>query len=161
MGERFIIKFDSDEGVLVIEDRKTGEKGAYTYKNENDISFLRALYRASDDLLEKLEDLKESELDEDQEATHEQEKESEEKKEDQPTYYNGVVEIVKGDNKIFMTSTKIKVVDGKPSYFTGDIVNDCCAIILFKHVKFKTFEGLRLLFSTIGVEVKEVKEDAE
>lgn len=158
MDARFKIKMDDDVEVFVIKDQKTGKKGVHSYKKEDDISFLKALCIASNDLLNQLE---ESESDKDQEATHECEKEPEEKKKDQPTYYSGVVEIVKGDSKIFITGTKINIVDGQPSYFTGDIVNDFCAFILLKGIKFKNFEGLRLLFSTIGVEVKEVKEDTK
>lgn len=158
MEERFIIKLDNDEGVLVIEDRKTGEKGAYTYKNENDISFLRALYRASDDLLEKLEDLKESESDEDLEATHECEKEPEEKKEDQPTYYSGVAEIVKGDN-FFEAGKLITVSNGEPSYFTGELVKDIVAMALFSGIKIKSFDDLKKMMESVKIEIKEVKED--
>lgn len=158
MEERFKIKLERETGILIIEDQKTGEKGVYAYKNENDISFLRALYRASDDLLEKLERLEECKSEEDQEATHECEKEPEEKKEEPPTYYSGVVEIVKGDN-FFKAGKMITVSNGEPSYFTGDLVKDIVAMALFSGIKIKSFDDLKKMMESVKIEIKEVKED--
>lgn len=157
MDARFKIKMDDDVEVFVIKDQKTGKKSVHSYKKEDDISFLKALCIASSDLLHQLE---ESESDEDQEATHQCEKEPEEKKEDQPTYYNGAAEIVKGDN-FFEAGKLIIVSNGGPSYFTGDLVKDIVAMALFSGIKIRSFDDLKKMMESVKIEIKEVKEDAE
>lgn len=87
MSTRFTIKAGLAFNAVLVEDEKTGEMGVGVYKNSvDDISFLSALSKASDELLKKLEKRKQ---DEDLETVHEQGKEPEEKKEEQPTYYSG------------------------------------------------------------------------
>lgn len=159
MSTRFTINAGLAFNAVLVEDKKTGEMGVGVYKNNvDDISFLSALSKASDELLKKLEERKQ---DEDLETVHEQRKEPEEEKEEQPTYYSGVVEIAKGDNMLFPTGLKFNVVRGKVSYATGDLTNDLAASFLFSGITFKSFDGLSKLFNAIHIEVKEVKEDAE
>lgn len=79
----------------------------------------------------------------------------------QPVPYNGTVEVVKGDNKLFPTGLKFKVVRGKVSYFSGDLVKDVTALAIFSGFTFKSFEELSELLNKIYIKVKEVKEDKE
>ena len=120
--------------------------------------FLSALSKASDELLKKLEKRKQ---DEDLETVHEQEKEPEEKKEEQPTYYSGAVEVTKGDNVLFPTGLKFKVVQGKISYFSGDLAKDTIALVMFSSFTLKSFKELSELLNKIDIKVKEVKEGKE
>ena len=56
MSTRFTIKAGLAFNAVLVEDEKTGEMGVGVYKNSvDDISFLSALSKASDELLKKLE----------------------------------------------------------------------------------------------------------
>lgn len=159
MSTRFTIKAGLAFNAVLVEDEKTGEMGVGVYKNSvDDISFLSALSKASDELLKKLEKRKQ---DEDLETVHEQGKEPEEKKEEQPIYYSGAVEVAKGDNVLFPTGLKFKVVQGKISYFSGDLAKDTIALVMFSSFTLKSFKELSELLNKIDIKVKEVKEGKE
>ena len=159
MSTRFTIKAGLAFYAVLVEDEKTGEMGVGVYKNSvDDISFLSALSKASDELLKKLEKRKQ---DEDLETVHEQGKEPEEKKEEQPTYYSGAVEVAKGDNVLFPTGLKFKVTQGKISYFSGDLAKDAIALVMFSSFTLKSFKELSELLNKIHIKVKEVKEGKE
>lgn len=159
MSTRFTIKAGLAFNAVLVEGEKTGEMGVGVYKNSvDDISFLSALSKASDELLKKLEKRKQ---DEDLETVHEQEKEPEEKKEEQPTYYSGAVEVAKGDNVLFPTGLKFKVIQGKISYFSGDLAKDTIALVMFSSFTLKSFKELSELLNKIDIKVKEVKEGKE
>lgn len=156
MSTRFTIKAGSVFNDVLVKDEKTGEMGVGVYKNNvDDISFLSALSKASDELLKKLEERKQ---DEDLETVHEQRKEPEEEKEEQPTCYSGAIEIVKGDNVLFPTGLKLKVIQGIVSYITGNLLHDISAAIIFSGNTFKSFDDLSEFFDKMHIEIKEDKE---
>ena len=156
MSTRFTIKAGLAFNTVLVKDEKTGEMGVGVYKNSvDDISFLSALSKASDELLKKLEERKQ---DEELETVHEQGKEPEEKKEEQPAYYSGAVEIAKGDNMLFPTGLKLKVIQGKVAYITGNLVNDISAYIIFCNNTFKSFDDLSKFFDKMHIEIKEGEE---
>lgn len=156
MSTRFTIKARLAFNAVLVEDEKTGEMGVGVYKNSvDDISFLSALSKASDELLKKLEKRKQ---DEDLETVHEQGKEPEEKKEEQPTYYSGAVEVAKGDNVLFPTGLKFKVTQGKIEYITGNLMNDISAYLIFCNNTFKSFDDLSKFFDKMHIEIKEGEE---
>lgn len=156
MSTRFTIKVGLAFNTVLVEDEKTGEMGVGVYKNNvDDISFLSALSEASDELLKKLEKRKQ---DEDLETVHEQGKEPEEKKEEQPTYYSGAVEVAKGDNVLFPTGLKFKVIQGKIEYITGNLMNDISAYLIFCNNTFKSSNDLSKFFDKMHIEIKEGKE---
>lgn len=156
MSTRFTIKAGLAFNAVLVEDEKTGEMGVGVYKNSvDDISFLSALSKASDELLKKLEKRKQ---DEDLKTVHEQGKEPEEKKEEQPTYYSGAVEVAKGDNVLFPTGLKFKVIQGKIEYITGNLMNDISAYLIFCNNTFKSFDDLSKFFGKMHIEIKEGEE---
>lgn len=156
MSTRFTIKAGLAFNAVLVEDEKTGEMGVGVYKNNvDDISFLSALSEASDELLKKLEKRKQ---DEDLETVHEQRKEPEEEKEEQPTCYSGVIEIAKGDNVLFPTGLKLKVIQGRVSYITGNLLHDISAALIFSNNTFKSFDDLSKFFDKMHIEIKEGKE---
>lgn len=156
MSTRFTIKAGLAFNAVLVEDEKTGEMGVSVYKNSvDDISFLSALSKASDELLKKLEKRKQ---DEDLETVHEQGKEPEEKKEEQPIYYSGAVEVAKGDNVLFPTGLKFKVTQGKIEYITGNLINDISAYLIFCNNTFKSFDDLSKFFDKMHIEIKEGEE---
>lgn len=156
MSTRFTIKAGLTFNTVLVEDEKTGEMGVGVYKNSvDDISFLPALSKASDELLKKLEKRKQ---DEDLETVREQRKEQEEEKEEQPTCYSGVIEIAKGDNVLFPTGLKLKVIQGRVSYITGNLLHDISAALIFSGNTFKSFDDLSKFFNKMHIEIKEGKE---
>ena len=156
MSTRFTIKAGSVFNAVLVKDEKTGEMGVGVYKNNvDDISFLSALSKASDELLKKLEERKQ---DEDLETVHEQRKEPEEEREEQQTCYSGAIEIVKGDNVLFPTGLKLKVIQGIVSYITGNLLHDISAAIIFSGNTFKSFDDLSEFFDKMHIEIKEGEE---
>lgn len=83
------------------------------------------------------------------------------KRKKQPVPYNGTVEVVKGDDKLFPAGLKFKVVQGKISYFSGDLAKDAIALVMFSSFTLKSFEELSELLNKIHIKVKEVKEGKE
>lgn len=156
MSTRFTIKAGLTFNTVLVEDKKTGEMGVGVYKNNvDDISFLSALSKASDELLKKLEGRKQ---DEDLETVHKQRKEPEEEKEEQPTCYSGAIEIAKGDNVLFPTGLKLKVIQGRMSYITGNLLHDISAALIFSGNTFKSFDDLSEFFGKMHIEIKEGEE---
>ena len=131
MSERFEVCAGERIGMIVIKDNQTKETGLGFFKSRDDLSFLEALRDAA----------------------------QEEKK--QPVPYNGTVEVVKGDNKLFPTGLKFKVVQGKVSYFSGDLAKDAIALVMFSSFTLKSFKELSELLNKIDIKVKEVKEGEE
>ena len=139
MSTRFTIKAGLAFNAVLVEDEKTGEMGVGVYKNSvDDISFLSALSKASDELLKKLEKRKQDE--------------------DLETYYSGAVEVAKGDNVLFPTGLKFKVIQGKIEYITGNLMNDISAYLIFCNNTFKSFDDLSKFFDKMHIEIKEGKE---
>ncbi len=155
MSERFEICAGERIGMIAIKDNQTKEMGLGLFKNRDDLSFLEALRDAVQELLDVLKADKNNDTD----SAEDTEPEQEEKK--QPVPYNGTVEVVKGDDKLFPTGLKFKVVRGKVSYFSGDLVKDVTALAIFSGFTFKSFEELSELLNKIYIKVKEVKEDKE
>lgn len=155
MSERFEICAGERIGMIAIKDNQTKEMGLGLFKNRDDLSFLEALRDAAQELLDVLKADKNNDTD----SAEDTEPEQEEKK--QPVPYNGTVEVVKGDDKLFPTGLKFKVVRGKVSYFSGDLVKDVTALAIFSGFTFKSFEELSELLNKIYIKVKEVKEDKE
>ena len=155
MSERFEMCAGERIGMIVIKDNQTKETGLGFFKSRDDLSFLEALRDAAQELLDVLKADKNNDAD----SAEDTEPEQEEKK--QPVPYNGTVEVVKGDDKLFPTGLKFKVVQGKISYFSGDLAKDTIALVMFSSFTLKSFKELSELLNKIHIKVKEVKEDAE
>lgn len=153
MSERFEMCAGERMEMVVIKDNQTKETGLGFFKSKDDLSFLEALRDAAQELLDTLK----ADMSNDTDDAEDTEPEQEEEK--QPVPYNGTVEVVKGDNKLFPTGLKFKVVRGKISYFSGDLVKDVTALTMFSGFTFKSFEELSELLNKIYIKVKEVKED--
>lgn len=155
MSERFEMCAGERIGMIVIKDNQTKETGLGFFKSRDDLSFLEALRDAAQELLDVLKADKNNDTD----SAEGTEPEQEEKK--QPVPYNGTVEVVKGDNKLFPTGLKFKVVQGKISYFSGDLAKDAIALVMFSSFTLKSFKELSELLNKIHIKVKEVKEGKE
>lgn len=149
MSERFEVCAGERIGMIVIKDNQTKETGLGFFKSRDDLSFLEALRDAAQELLDVLKADKNNDAD----SAEDTEPEQEEKK--QPVPYNGTVEVVKGDDKLFPTGLKFKVVQGKISYFSGDLA------MMFSSFTLKSFKELSELLNKIDIKVKEVKEGEE
>lgn len=155
MSERFEMCAGERIGMIVIKDNQTKEAGLGFFKSRDDLSFLEALRDAAQELLDVLK----ADKNNDAGSAEDAEPEQEEKK--QPVPYNGTVEVVKGDDKLFPIGLKFKVVRGKISYFSGDLAKDTIALVMFSSFTLKSFEELSELLNKIHIKVKEVKEDKE
>ena len=155
MSERFEMCAGERIGMIVIKDNQTKETGLGFFKSRDDLSFLEALRDAAQELLDVLK----ADKNNDTGSAEDTEPEQEEKK--QPVPYNGTVEVVKGDNKLFPTGLKFKVVQGKISYFSGDLAKDTIALVMFSSFTLKSFKELSELLNKIDIKVKEVKEGEE
>lgn len=155
MSERFEMCAGERIGMIVIKDNQTKETGLGFFKSRDDLSFLEALRDAAQELLDVLK----ADKNNDAGSAEDTEPEQEEKK--QPVPYNGTVEVVKGDNKLFPTGLKFKVVQGKISYFSGDLAKDTIALVMFSSFTLKSFKELSELLNKIDIKVKEVKEGEE
>lgn len=155
MSERFEVCAGERIGMIVIKDNQTKETGLGFFKSRDDLSFLEALRDAAQELLDVLKADKNNDAD----SAEDTEPEQEEKK--QPVPYNGTVEVVKGDDKLFTTGLKFKVVQGKISYFSGDLAKDTIALVMFSSFTLKSFKELSELLNKIDIKVKEVKEGEE
>lgn len=155
MSERFEVCAGERIGMIVIKDNQTKEAGLGFFKSRDDLSFLEALRDAAQELLDVLK----ADKNNDAGSAEDTEPEQEEKK--QPVPYNGTVEVVKGDDKLFPIGLKFKVVQGKISYFSGDLAKDAVALVMFSSFTLKSFEELSELLNKIHIKVKEVKEDKE
>ena len=149
MSERFEMCARERIGMIVIKDNQTKETGLGFFKSRDDLSFLEALRDAAQELLDVLK----------ADKNNDTEPEQEEKK--QPVPYNGTVEVVKGDDKLFPTGLKFKVVQGKISYFSGDLAKGTIALGMFSSFTLKSFKELSALLNKIDIKVKEVKEGEE
>lgn len=150
MSERFEICAGERIRMIAIKDNQTKEMGLGLFKSRDDLSFLEALRDAAQELLDALKADKNNDTD----SAEDTELEQEEK-------YNGTVEVVKGDNKLFPTGLKFRVVQGKVSYFSGDLAKDVAALVMFSSFTLKSFEELSELLNKIHIKVKEIKEDKE
>lgn len=155
MSERFEMCAGERIGMIVIKDNQTKETGLGFFKSRDDLSFLEALRDAAQELLDVLK----ADKNNDAGSAEDTEPEQEEKK--QPVPYNGTVEVVKSDNKLFPTGLKFKVVQGKISYFSGDLAKDTIALVMFSSFTLKSFKELSELLNKIDIKVKEVKEGEE
>lgn len=155
MSERFEMCAGERIGMIVIKDNQTKEAGLGFFKSRDDLSFLEALRDAAQELLDVLK----ADKNNDAGSAEDAEPEQEEKK--QPVLYNGTVEVVKGDDKLFPTGLKFKVVQGKISYFSGDLAKDTIALVMFSSFTLKSFKELSELLNKIDIKVKEVKEGEE
>lgn len=155
MSERFEMCAGECIGMIVIKDNQTKETGLGFFKSRDDLSFLEALRDAAQELLDVLKADKNNDAD----SAEDTEPEQEEKK--QPVPYNGTVEVVKGDDKLFPTGLKFKVVQDKISYFSGDLAKDTIALVMFSSFTLKSFKELSELLNKIDIKVKEVKEGKE
>lgn len=155
MSERFEMCAGERIGMIVIKDNQTKETGLGFFKSRDDLSFLEALRDAAQELLDVLK----ADKNNDTGSAEDTEPEQEEKK--QPVPYNGTVEVVKGDDKLFPTGLKFKVVQGKISYFSGDLAKDTIALVMLSSFTLKSFKELSELLNKIDIKVKEVKEDKE
>lgn len=155
MSERFEICVGKRIRMIAIKDNQTKEMGLRLFKSRDDLSFLEALRDAAQELLDVLKADKNNDTD----SAEDTEPEQEEKK--QPVPYNGIFEVVKGDDKLFPTGLKFKVVQGKISYFSGDLAKDAIALVMFSSFTLKSFKELSELLNKIHIKVKEVKEGKE
>ena len=155
MSERFEMCAGERIGMIVIKDNQTKETGLGFFKSRDDLSFLEALRDAAQELLDVLKADKNNDAD----SAEDTEPEQEEKK--QPVPYNGTGEVVKGDDKLFPTGLKFKVVQGKISYFSGDLAKDTIALVMFSSFTLKSFKELSELLNKIDIKVKEVKDGKE
>lgn len=155
MSERFEMCAGERIGMIVIKDNQTKETGLGFFKSRDDLSFLEALRDAAQELLDVLKADKNNDAD----SAEDTEPEQEEKK--QPVPYNGTVEVVKGDDKLFPTGLKFKVVQGKISYFSDDLAKNTIALVMFSSFTLKSFKELSELLNKIDIKVKEVKEGEE
>ena len=151
MSERFEICVGERIRMIAIKDNQTKEMGLRLFKSRDDLSFLEALRDAAQELLDVLNN--------DTDSAEDTEPEQEEKK--QPVPYNGTVEVVKGDDKLFPIGLKFKVVQGKISYFSGDLAKDAVALVMFSSFTLKSFKELSELLNKIHIKVKEVKDEKE
>lgn len=140
---------------MIAKDNQTKEVGLRLFKSKDDLSFLEALRDAAQELLDTLK----ADMSNDTDDAEDTEPEQEEEK--QPVPYDGTVEVVKGDNKLFPTGLKFKVVRGKISYFSGDLAKDTIALVMFSSFTLKSFKELSELLNKIDIKVKEIKEDKE
>lgn len=152
MSERFEMCAGERVGMIVIKDNQTKETGLGFFKSRDDLSFLEALRDAAQELLDVLKADKNNDAD----SAEDTEPEQEEKK--QPVPYNGTVEVVKGDDKLFPTGLKFKVVQGKIEYITGNLMNDISAYLIFCNNTFKSFDDLSKFFDKMHIEIKEGEE---
>lgn len=152
MSERFEMCAGECIGMIVIKDNQAKETGLGFFKSRDDLSFLEALRDAAQELLDVLKADKNNDAD----SAEDTEPEQEEKK--QPVPYNGTVEVVKGDDKLFPTGLKFKVVQGKIEYITGNLMNDISAYLIFCNNTFKSFDDLSKFFDKMHIEIKEGKE---
>ena len=155
MSERFEMCAGERIGMIVIKDNQTKEAGLGFFKSRDDLSFLEALRDAAQELLDVLK------VDNNNDAGSAEDAEPEQEEKKQPVPYNGTVEVVKGDNKLFSTGLKFKVVQGKISYFSGDLAKDTIALVMFSSFTLKSFKQLSELLNKIDIKVKEVKEGEE
>lgn len=155
MSERFEICVGERIRMIAIKDNQTKEMGLRLFKSRDDLSFLEALRDAAQELLDVLKADKNNDTD----SAEDTEPEQEEKK--QPVPYNGIFEVVKGDDKLFPTGLKFKVVQGKISYFSGDLAKDAITLVMFSSFTLKSFKELSELLNKIHIKVKEVKEGKE
>jgi hypothetical protein len=155
MSERFEICAGERIRMIAIKDNQTKEMGLGLFKSRDDLSFLEALRDAAQELLDVLKADKNNDTD----SAEDTEPEQEEKK--QPVPYNGTVEVVKGDDKLFPIGLKFKVVQGKISYFSGDLAKDAIVLVMFSSFTLKSFEELSELLNKIHIKVKEVEEGKE
>ena len=155
MSERFEICVGERIRMIAIKDNQTKEMGLGLFKSRDDLSFLEALRDAAQELLDVLKADKNNDTD----SAEDTEPEQEEKK--QPVPYNGTFEVVKGDDKLSPTGLKFKVVQGKISYFSGDLAKDAIALVMFSSFTLKSFKELSELLNKIHIKVKEVKEGKE
>ena len=146
MSERFEMCARERIGMIAIKDNQTKEMGLGLFKSRDDLSFLEALRDAAQELLDVLK----------ADKNNDTEPEQEEKK--QPVPYNGTVEVVKGDNKLFPTGLKFKVTQGKIEYITGNLMNDISAYLIFCNNTFKSFDDLSKFFDKMHIEIKEGEE---
>lgn len=152
MSERFEMCAGERIGMIVIKDNQTKETGLGFFKSRDDLSFLEALRDAAQELLDVLKADKNNDAD----SAEDTEPEQEEKK--QPVPYNGTVEVVKGDDKLFPTGLKFKVVQGKIEYITGNLMNDISAYLIFCNNTFKSFDDSSKFFDKMHIEIKEGEE---
>lgn len=152
MSERFEMCAGERIGMIVIKDNQTKEAGLGFFKSRDDLSFLEALRDAAQELLDVLKADKNNDTD----SAEGTEPEQEEKK--QPVPYNGTVEVVKGDDKLFPTGLKFKVTQGKIEYITGNLMNDISAYLIFCNNTFKSFDDLSKFFDKMHIEIKEGEE---
>lgn len=152
MSERFEICAGERIRMIAIKDKQTKEMGLGLFKSKDDLSFLEAIRDAAQELLDTLK----ADTSNDTDGAEDTEPEQEEKK--QPVPYNGTVEVVKGDNKLFPTGLKLKVIQGKVAYITGNLVNDISAYIIFCNNTFKSFDDLSKFFDKMHIEIKEGEE---
>ena len=155
MSERFEMCAGERIGMIVIKDNQTKEAGLGFFKSRDDLSFLEALRDAAQELLDVLK------ADKNNDAGSAEDAEPEQEENKQPVPYNGTVEVVKGDDKLFPTGLKFKVVQGKISYFSGDLAKDTIALVMFSSFTLKSFKELSELLNKIDIKVKEVKEGEE
>lgn len=148
MSERFEVCVGERIGMIVIKDNQTKETGLGFFKSRDDLSFLEALRDAAQELLDVLKADKNNDTD----SAEDTEPEQEEKK--QPVPYNGTVEVVKGDNVLFPTGLKLKVIQGRVSYITGNLLHDISAALIFSGNTFKSFDDLSKFFDKIHIEIK-------
>lgn len=155
MGKRFEVGVAENMEMIVIKDKRTEEVRVRCFKSEEDLSFLEAIRDAAQELLDTLKTDTSNDTDDAEDTEPEQEEEK------QPVPYNGTVEVVKGDNKLFPTGLKFKVVQGKVSYFSGDLAKDAIALVMLSSFTLKSFKELSELLNKIYIKVKEVKEGEE
>ena len=149
MGKRFEVGVVENMEMVVIKDKRTKEVRIRCFKSEEDLSFLEALRDAAQELLDTLK----ADTSNDTDDT---EQEQEEGKTVSP--YNGTVKVVKGDNILFPTGLKLKVIQGRVSYITGNLLHDTSAALIFSGNTFKSFDDLSKFFNKMHIEIKEGKE---
>lgn len=152
MGKRFEVGVAENMEMIVIEDKRTEEVRVRCFKSEEDLSFLEAIRDAAQELLDTLKTDTSNDTDDAEDTEPEQEEEK------QPVPYNGTVEVVKGDNKLFPTGLKFKVTQGKIEYITGNLMNDISAYLIFCNNTFKSFDDLSKFFDKMHIEIKEGEE---
>lgn len=152
MSERFEICAGERIRMIAIKDNQTKEMGLGLFKSRDDLSFLEALRDAAQELLDVLKADKNNDTDSAEDTEPEQEEEK------QLVPYNGTVEVVKGDDKLFPIGLKFKVVQGKIEYITGNLMNDISAYLIFCNNTFKSFDDLSKFFDKMHIEIKEGKE---
>lgn len=152
MSERFEVCAGERIGMIAIKDNQTKEVGLGLFKSKDDLSFLEALRDAAQELLDNLKADMSNDTDDAEDAEPEQEEEK------QPVPYNGTVEVVKGDKVLFPTGLKLKVIQGRLSYITGNLLHDISAALMFSGNTFKSFDDLSKFFDKMHIEIKESEE---